>query len=278
MDKRRIFSALALLVLATCGGREPTGQVVATVANHEITTAQVNHELWAMGVVGKPDRSAIEAAVEALVARRILMTAAEERKIDRQPATRLQQNRAREMVLLQQLTDTIRSGTDAPADVEVRAFVNAHPATFSQRHVFILDQYVISDNSEQTTKALMKLTTMPQVEAWLAQRKIPFNRTIGALDALDLGAEKSDRIAALPAGEVIITPAAGGLRISQVRETVILPLTEASALAVAREMLLRQRAQELTETKLKEIVAAGRAQVRYNTEYLPSSETLIVAK
>lgn len=256
----------ALALLAGCEQQKaPTGQIVATVDGMEITASELQEELASAG----PGRLTRDQALDSLVTRKILVAAARKADIDKRPATLLQQAKARDIVLISELSRGIHDATPQPDDDEVKDYVAKHPASFAERRVFILDQFVVMDRTaeQQLEAGLKPLKTLDQARALLDARGVRYARTIGTVDALTIDPDEAEKMAALPEGELIVSPSEQGLRISQVRETVTLPLPDRDALRIARETLWEKRAGTLTTAKINQIIADGRKDTRYNPSY-----------
>lgn len=273
MTRTTTLTCLAVLaLLAGCDRKGPSGQVIATVGDREITASELQQEM-ASRQAGTITR---DQALDALVVRKILVGAAEQAKLDKLPATLLQQAKASELVLLSELSRSIHDAAPQPDDQEVADFVAKHPASYAERRIFLLDQFVVLDTSNKELERRLKpLQTLAQARALLDQLRIPFAQTIGAVDALTIDPDQAERMAALPVGELIVSPSEQGLRISQIRETVTLPLPDRDALRIARQTLWEKRAGTITNAKINQIIAAGRKEARYNPSYHPSKQSAI---
>lgn len=273
MTRTTTLTCLAVVaLLAGCDRKSPSGQVIATVGDREITASELQQEM-ASREGGTMSR---DQALDALVVRKILVGAAQQAKIDKLPATLLQQAKAGELVLLSELSRSIHDAAPQPDDQEVADFVAKHPASYAERRIFILDQFVVLDASNKELERRLKpLQTLAQARNLLDQLRIPYAQTIGAVDALTIDPDQAERMAGLPAGELIVSPSEQGLRISQIRETVTLPLPDRDALRIARQTLWEKRAGTITNTKINEIIAAGRKETRYNPSYHPSQQSAI---
>src|SRR5688500_6823890 len=94
-SKRTRAAALALvagLTLAACDrGKEPSGQVVATVDGQEVTIRELRAELGNLSFATPAERKAGEqAALQAIVNRKLLAKASEDQKLDKSPEFALQ--------------------------------------------------------------------------------------------------------------------------------------------------------------------------------------------
>ena len=263
----KLLGLTMIALLTACERKDPSGQVIATVAGHEITTSELQQEIASnAGISLTRDQ-----ALDALISRKILVGAAIEAKIDKSPSTLLMQAKARDLVLLSELTRSVHDSAPQPDDEEVKDFLAKHPASYAERRVFILDQFVVTDRTreQQLVRQLAPLKTLEQARALLDGNRIPYAQTVGAVDALTIDPDQAETMAGLPAGELIVSPSDQGLRISRIRETVTLPLPERDALRIARQTIWEKRAGTITNTKITQIINAGKKEARYNPSYQP---------
>lgn len=262
------------LVLAACGGAggggEPTGQVLATVDGQEITTTDLRAELGGASAPNAEGQKQLERmALQNIVNRTLLANAAIADGLDKGPEFAVAERRAKQMVLVDLYNAKSRKAIPAPSPEEVRAFIAANPAMFSQRKTFVVDQVVVSQATRELAQALQPATSLDQAKQILQQRNVRFSETTGVIDALTLPPEAAKQITALPQGEVFVIPASGGMRINQIRSTQTNPIADDQAQAIAREMLTRQRVEGQLRNQAQSIVTAGAANVKYNPEYAP---------
>lgn len=260
---------MALSACKSDSSSTPAGQVVATVNGTEITTAELNQEMAGFTANGLSKDAAQQAAINALLMRHIVADAAVNSKLDRLPATAVMQEKARQMVLIEALSQNLRDSVPPPSREEAESYVNEHPNSFSQRRIFIVDQLIVPTVSQQLVKALEPLNTMPEIEAYLKSQGIGFNRTVGTIDALAIDGDAAEKMAQLPPNAVFISPERSALRVNYIRDTVTQPLQGDAAIKLATETLHQRRTQEMLNNKMNELMAAGQKNVRFNPAYAP---------
>ncbi len=261
----------SLALLAACGGKEaeaPTGQVAATVNGKEITVIDIRHEAG----TATPSKELEEAALRSLIVRRLLADEAVEEKVDQLPATAIMQEKARQMVLVDALTNQIRSTAPKPSRDEAQQFIANHPASFDQRRIFLVDQIIIPTSTPDLVKAIEPLDTMAQIEQLLTSRKVQFQRAVGSIDALSIDADIAEKISQLPENAVFASPENGVIRINRIREAVIQPISGEAAISVAMTQIARQRSEAIVANKIQSILDAGKAKVKYNAAYDPAAK------
>lgn len=261
----------SLALLAACGSKDaaaPTGQVAAIVDGKEITVIDIRHEAG----TATPSKELEEAALRSLIVRQLLANEAVEEEVDKLPSTAIMQEKARQMVLVDALTNQIRASAPKPSRDEAEQYISNHPASFEQRRIFLVDQIIIPSSSPDLVKEIEPLNTMAEIEQLLSRRKVQFQRAVGSIDALSINADVAEKIAQLPENAVFASPENGVIRINRVRETVIQPVGGESAISVAMNQIARERADAIVANKIQAILDAGKAKVKYNATYDPAAK------
>lgn len=260
-----------LILTASCGKKEaeaPTGQVVATVNGKEITLLDLRHEAGS----ANPGKAAEQAALQAIIARRLLSDQATKEELDRLPGTAMMQEKAKQLVLVDALTNKIRAAAPQPSREEARQFVADHPASFGQRRIFLVDQLIILGNSPDLIKAIEPLDTLPEIEQMLTKRNVAFRRSIGTIDALSIDPDAAEKIASLPAKAVFASPEGPVIRANAIRETVVEPVSGEEAEKVALEIVRKRRSDGIVANRINEILTQGQKAVQYNAAYRPQQK------
>lgn len=259
----------ALALLAACGGKDaaaPTGQVAATVNGKEITLIDIRQEAG----TATPSKEMEAEALRSIIIRRLLSDQAVEEGVDKLPATAIMQEKARQMVLVDALTNKIRASSPKPSRDEAQQFISDHPASFSQRRIFLVDQLIIPTSTPELLKAIEPLETMDAIEQLLTQRKVQFQKAVGSIDALSISADAAEKIAQLPDGAVFASPENGIIRVNKVREAVIQPVGGEDAIRVAMIQIARQRSDAIVANRIQRILELGEKEVHYNPAFDPT--------
>ena len=181
---------LASVALAGCGGGSgesaaPTGQVVATVGEEEITLRELNLELRG---INAPDEEAMKAAqqsaVTAIANRKLLARSARDQGLDDSGDFQLVRQRAEEILLAQAVQRQSAASIKRPTRQEAQQFINQHPDMYGQRKIFVLDQikFASADN-KALIQSMQGLNTADEVEQRLLGAGIKYQRAPAALDA-----------------------------------------------------------------------------------------------
>ena len=274
MGARRMTRGISLLalglMLASCGGggkEAPKGQVVATVDGKEITTSELRLEMGDAPNDPKLAANAQGAALQGLVARKLLAEEARKRGLDKSPMAAMMRARAEEMALVQLLQMNIAGGVPKVSDDEVNNYISSHPDTFSQRRLISVDQLLVGQIDPSVIKQMEPLKTMSEVEALLNDNKVKFVRSAAVMDTLNLNPEAAAKIAQLGGEEVIVMPNGPGIQVARITNSKIEPLTGEEAQRIARAMLMRQRSATQVRQSLEKIVKDGQSKVNINADY-----------
>lgn len=127
---RAAIILVAALAVASCGERQPSGQVLAVVGDTDITRRDVAAQLGGSANQQAAER---EAALEAVIQRELLARAARKRRIDTSPEYLNAVRQARTSILIAQLEASILADLPPPTNAEIDAFVASHPQIFAGR-------------------------------------------------------------------------------------------------------------------------------------------------
>lgn len=277
-----VLGVAACLLVAGCGkgGKEPKGQVVATVNGQEITAIDLRNE---MGDFRAPDaatrKAAERAALQQIIDRKLLAEVAKERKLDKTPDYVQQKRRVDEAFIVRYWQTNIAKSVPAPSKEEVERFVAANPDLYAARKVFVLDQIrapMVRDPA--VIEALKPLKTLADVGGLLTSKNIRFQQGNTTLDALTAPPEVVSQIMKLPADEVFVVPQGNLLTINHIRETRVVPAPAEVATAHATQYLKNQRTQTAVQRELSAALAAAKKEkdaVQYAKAYQPPAKAAV---
>jgi EpsD family peptidyl-prolyl cis-trans isomerase len=267
--------ALACIALSGCGmiggDKAPEGQVVATVNGEEITITELNRELGGASSADPVERKAREqAALEAIITRKLVAQASKEQKLDKTPIFAQQELQAKEAMLVGAMQRKISSTVVAPTRAEAEKYVTDHPNMFANRRVMVVDQIVVGQFKPELMKEFEPLTTLEQIEAVLIRENLDFQRTTTVLDTLNAPEDLTKTLSNLPPNEVFIFPRGAAVFVNQIRENRVMPFVGERAVNYALAGLKSQRTQEALVKQLEAIRKSGEAEITYNDKYKPT--------
>lgn len=271
--KARVAILTLGVLLASCGGKgeAPTGQVVATVDGQEITAAELKLELDGAPTEGPAAAAAQQAALQNLVARKLLVAEAKRRDLDNTPVAAMLKKRAEDAAVVQLLQRSVADGVPKVSDDEVSEYIRSHPTTFAQRRLITVNQLLVPAVDRNLIKQMEPLKTLGEVEELLNRNNIKFIRSANVMDSVRLSPDAAAKIASLPNGEVIIMPSGSGAQVSQIVSSRTEPLTGTEAEQFARMLLTRQRTMSQVQEAMGQIVKSGQSKVKINPDYAPKA-------
>lgn len=248
------------------------GQVIASVNGEDVTIYELSAELAGVDLPsGEERKKAEQAALQKIIDRKILAAIARDRKLDKTPDYLMQTRRADEMLLVDLLQQQTASQIPAPSSEDVDNFITANPAMFSQRKLLIIDQiqFPVPDDRKKLME-YQPLKTLDQVEQKLVADGVDYRRVPTSLDTSQLPPETTKGIMALPAGEIFIVPAAGGLTANRITEIRPAPLIGTKARTVAKELVRKQLLEQKAKAELEPLLKKAHQKTRYQPGYGPA--------
>ena len=270
-----VLCASACLLLASCGkGKEPGGQVAATVDGKEITMIDLRNEMAGYTAPDAKTRKLAErAALDQIIVRKLLVDAAEKQKMDQTPEFVQQKQRVDETLLVRFWQNRIAKSVPAPSKDEIDRFVAAHPDLYANHRVFLLDQIRMPQITDQAVFAQLKpLKSLPEVAQLLASKNIPFQQGETRLDSLTVDPGIVDQLLKLPADDVFVMPQGNLLVVSKIREVQTTPVPPNIVTKHATQVITAQRTREAVQRELGGALAGARAKkgaVKYAKGYEP---------
>jgi EpsD family peptidyl-prolyl cis-trans isomerase len=266
-----LLAASACLILAGCGQKPPSGQVVATVKGKEVTSIELNNELNGFQAPNAQIRKAAEMqALNGILVRKVLAQAAEKAGIGKTPGFAQQEQRLHETLLIQDWQAQITKAVPPPSHEEVEKFVAEHPDMYAARKIFEVDQLRFPrSNDPNVIKGLQPLKTLEAVEALMTANKIPFRTGRNEIDALTVDPNVVAQIVKLPPGEVFIVPSGNVLVANRIVNTRVEPVVGDAATQHATAFLKAQRTQEAIRRQFGAVLARGKKDIVYSKAYQP---------
>ncbi|MBT2186175.1 EpsD family peptidyl-prolyl cis-trans isomerase [Sphingobium nicotianae] len=275
MPKLRSISLVTLaslsLALAACQ-KKAEGQVVAIVNGEEITLTELNAEIAELNVPASADKNLVRQRVLArMVDRRLLVQAAKEAGLDRDPTYLTQQRRMEEQLLVSMYGKKAMDTIKVPDAVALDRFISTHPTAFGGRKRYKLDQLLIDVPSDpKRLKELESAHTLADVATKLTAMGIAFQRGTGQFDSASVAPQVLQRIEALPPGEPFIVPNGNKLVINAITGSEPITLSTEQARQVAAQAMRNEELNKIGESRLKE--AKAKAKIEYQTGFEPKTD------
>ena len=251
--------------------KAPTGQVVATINGSEITQTELSAELRGVQLPpGVTRKQAEQAALNAILTRKVIANAAREQGLDKTPDFAVAKSRALDTLLAQSLEAKVARQVPAPTRDEAERYIADHPDQFAERKIFAMDQIRIAATPTAALIAQLKpVNTLEQAETLLSGQHIDYKRAPLTFDALAASPRMVDAIIKLPANEVFIVPSDRAVFVSRVLSTRTEPFTGEQATKFALDYLTSQRRQDAVKKQLQTLFAKAAGSIQYNAQYQP---------
>ena len=273
----RSIAPLACVALVAChmpGAKDkaPTGQVVATVDGEEITVAELRAEM--AGAPAQPNAAAAKAmekaALSEIVARKLMAHAAHDQNLDKSPEFAMMKQRANQTLLAQALQRKLASTVLTASRPDAEAFVTAHPTMFANRKILTLDQLRMPrPKTPADLKDFEPLHSLPEIEAMLNKKGIPFQKSVQTVDTLQADPNVIDKLEKLPPGEPFMIPAGDAIVVNQIKDAKLSPVTGDDAVKVALVAVRNMKTQQAVATGVNNLLAANETKIQYNPAYKP---------
>ena len=273
----RSIAPLACVALVACHipgtkDKAPAGQVVATVDGEEITVAELRAEM--ANAPAQPNAAAAKAlekaALSEIVARKLMAHAAHDQGLDKSPEFAMMKQRANQTLLAQALQRKLASTVLTASRGDAETFVAAHPTMFAERKILTLDQLKMPrPKTPADLKDFEPLHTMPEIEALLTKKGIPFQKSVQTVDTLQADPNTIERLEKLPPGEPFMIPAGDAIIVNQIKEAKANPVTGEDAVKLAMVAVRNQHTQQAVAKGVNNLLAANEAKIQYNPAYKP---------
>lgn len=262
---------VALVMLAACGDKKdkPASQTAAKVNKEEITVHQINFVLQQQrGLAPAQAASASKQVLERLIDQELALQKAQEQKLDRDPAVVQQMEAARREIIARAYVEKIGAGAPKPSPAEIKAYFDAHPALFSERRIYSMQELNIEARPEQVNELRQHLESSKNLQEFVdylkeGNYKYAANQAVRAAEQLPLG--NLDRFAAMKDGQSAFSPTATGATVLILVGSRNEPVDEGRATPAIEQFLFNDRRRKVVEDDLRALRASSK--IEYVGDY-----------
>jgi hypothetical protein len=229
-------------------------RVVARIDGSAITEADLIAEAGGPVAVDQRDR-----LLDAVIERRLLAAAAGKDPMARSPEALATAQRARETMLASLIAQRIVGEVNAD-DAAARRYIAAHPATFGQRQMVLVDAGPI-DQAVASGPVLRQAETLSQAKAALRPTGVTFVHTRRVIDTATVPPELGTQIMKVPPGRLFLWPMGRQAMLGAVIERTPLVMSPAIQLEQARAGAIA----EIRQARLSAALKAMRANADIKT-------------
>lgn len=257
-------AALALVLLAAlglggCGGdRKSASQVAAKVNKGEVSVHQINFVLQRTpGISQERLPEAKKAILERLIEQELLVQAADDKALDRDPQVLQMLEAARREVLSRAYLARVAAGVPKPDAREIADFFERQPQLFANRKIYKFDEIVLQGrpaNWAEIEKALLPTKSIQEAATVLRERGMDAPVATNVTRATE-----QIPLALVPAfdrhreGDVVIYQQPPNIVIAQIVSMRPEPVDEKRAGPVIEQFLLNTRRAEAVQAEVKRL-------------------------
>ncbi|MEO8154207.1 MAG: EpsD family peptidyl-prolyl cis-trans isomerase [Rhizobacter sp.] len=259
---------LTALTLAACGGNKVDGatQIAAKVNREEISVHQVNYFLQRQSGLA-PDQvdAASRQTLEALVDQELVLQAAAEQHIDRDPAVVQALEAARRELIARAYTERLAQGVQPASADEIKQYYDSHPTLFANRRLYTLvDTAVVATPDQQKALQAQLPTTRnaADVAAVLRRSGLRFGTRQSTVGAEALPLQAVEAMALLREGQSHLVAGPRDAHVLTIVAAEPASLNETEARTSIENYLGGERKRLLMEQQIKALRSAARIEYR----------------
>lgn len=212
MKKIALIVPVLMLAMAGCSKHSESSkggsQVVAKVNGNEITVHQLNFALSKMGKLDQAQlKTASEKVLQQLVDMELLKQKSVDQKLDRDPNVLQVLETTKQQVLAQAYMQRVAAKQAAPSEQDIKNFYETHPELFSERNVYVLQEFAVKDGNEHASEiesGISSAKTAEELGKWLKDNNYEFNANASRKAAEQLPLELLKKLNTLKAGDTLI--------------------------------------------------------------------------
>jgi EpsD family peptidyl-prolyl cis-trans isomerase len=263
---------LAAFTLAACDRGKSGGsatQIAARVNKEEISVHQINFALQRQpGLTQDQLEGASRKTLEALVDQELVLQAAVEQHLDRDPIVIQSVEAARRELLARAYAERLTASVQAPSAADVKQYYDGHPALFAKRRFYSLVDTAVDATPAQQKEIQAQLAathTATEVSAVLTKAGLRHGARYSKVGAEALPLQSVDAIAALHEGQSFLIGGPTDAHILTIESADPAPLTLEQARASIESFLTMERKRDLLQQQVKTLRST--AQIEYRGRF-----------
>jgi EpsD family peptidyl-prolyl cis-trans isomerase len=229
------------------------------VGSEEISLHQINGALAqgnSRGATPEQVQVLSRTALEGLIDQQVAVDQAVETKLNRDPDVIAQIEAARRSVLANAYVKQYVSSLAKPDAQEARKYFAEHPALFTQRRIYAV-QEIVASRSPEVLEQLNSMAAANQstdaVAAWLKARQVSFNPTSANRAAEQIPLDLLPRMHALKDGQDLVFSTPTSVTFLHLVSSRTEPVPEDAALPRITQFLGTQRTMDAITAHIKEL-------------------------
>ena len=258
MKKIALIVPALMLVMAGCSKHDEASkggsQVVAKVNGNEITVHQLN---FALSKAGKIDQAQLKPASEKVLQQMVdielLKQKALDAKLDRDPNVLQVLEATRQQLLAQAYMQKVASKQAAPSNDEIKKFYDTHPELFSERNVYVIQEFVVQNGNEHVSEieaGINNVKTADELGKWLKDNNYAFNANASRKAAEQLPLDLLKKLNTLKEGDTVIVRGPNALVLLFLAKIDRQPVDQEKAKPVIQQYLVNSGQQTLIKNEV----------------------------
>lgn len=259
--RRLAVVAVVPFALAACGDKKEGGatQVAAKVNKGEVTVHQINFALQRANVPAEQVKDATRQVLDRLVEQELLVQAATEKKLDRDPKVVQSLEAARRDVLARAYLEQVAGASAKPTDAEVKDYYAKNPALFAERRIYSFRELTIAPGSEAIVKEqLEKSPSLEELAAALKGQNIRFAANQFVKPAEQLPLDSLNRFHTMKDGQISLVNTPQALVVLQLAGSRSEPVDEARARPMIEQFLGNKTRGDAVKNEVKRLKDAAK--------------------
>lgn len=268
MKKIALIVPALMLVMAGCSKHDEAGksgsQVVAKVNGNEITVHQLN---FALSKVGKLDQSQVKAASEKVLQQMVDMELLKQKsvdeKLDRDPNVLQVLEATKQQVLAQAYMQKVAAKQPTPSADEIQKFYDTHPELFSERNVYVIQEFAVKDGVQHTAEieaGINTAKTADELAKWLKDNHYVFSANASRKAAEQLPLELLKKMNTLNAGDTLVVKSPQALVLLFLAKVDRQPVNFDNAKPVIQQFLVNSGQQTLIKNEVASLRKAAKVE------------------
>ena len=269
-----VVVGVALLAGCNRSKEKPATQTAAKVNKEEITVHEINFLLSQQRALpASQAASASRAVLERLIDQELALQKAADQKLDRDPRVLQQIEAARREIISRAYLEKVGEGAPKPTPSEVDAYYQQHPALFSERRVYSLQEVNIEASPEQVEtlrKVLLGSKTFADFVAYLKANHIRFTGAEAVRAAEQLPLTSVDAFGKMKDGQAVFNTRPGGAQVIHLAASRSEPVTLERARPAIEQFLLNERKRKLIADDMSALRSS--AKIEYVGDFKADAE------